>query len=126
MARAEPQATTLNEFLDHVAGFEKLWSEEEGWLWYRGQEKAYWSLTPKLYRDFRERSRETEDDIREEFIMRAKSDGRKTAEFVGMVFLNAAFRSGYETARLDGRRAHRVVFCGQRQSGVFRCGSLDS
>jgi hypothetical protein len=73
MPKAEPIATTLNDYLDAVARFEKRWKSDEGWLWYRGQGKAYWPLIPKLYRKAERPDRQSDDDIREEFITRAPS-----------------------------------------------------
>ena len=74
MSKTQPTATSLSKFIEFVSEFEKKWSSKDGalGLWYRGQQKAYWSLIPKLYRDT-DPEREMEDEIREEFIVRAPS-----------------------------------------------------
>jgi hypothetical protein len=65
---------TLDGFLEYVKVLEQKWKDsEQGWLWFRGQQRAYWTLTPKLYRDISNPSRETDDDTREQFVIRAPS-----------------------------------------------------
>ncbi|MGO8731437.1 MAG: FRG domain-containing protein [Terriglobia bacterium] len=74
MAISESTAEDLREFLDCVAALRKEWRspDDDTELWYRGQQKAYWSLTPRLYRSPRG-DRWDDDEIREEFVRRAPS-----------------------------------------------------
>ncbi|HUO33564.1 MAG TPA: FRG domain-containing protein [Candidatus Acidoferrum sp.] len=72
-----PLAESLPRYIELVSGIEKRWSpKEEPWgLWYRGHQKAFWHLQPRLYRNLEadEDAREADDDIREDFIRRAPS-----------------------------------------------------
>jgi len=78
VSRDEKQPESVSEFLIQVQavrdalGFEK---NEPFGPWFRGHERDHWALCPRLYRDYggyatikRER---IEDEIREEFIVRA-------------------------------------------------------
>jgi hypothetical protein len=74
------RATNLGEYLEVVSNVQRshfLYREEDVWgPWFRGHQKAHWSLLPKLYRggyDAFLPLRRTEDEIREEFILRAQS-----------------------------------------------------
>jgi len=65
-------ANTLEVFLRHVLTLRDEWmGEDEAVLpWFRGQARADWALKPKFFRDG-PASRNTEDEIREEFVTRA-------------------------------------------------------
>jgi hypothetical protein len=71
------EANNVSQFLQHVEEIQRDWfREEEGpWgPWFRGQQQAEWSLTPKFYRPrgFPEvKPEEVEYEMREEFIKRA-------------------------------------------------------
>lgn len=68
--------STIGDFLAEAESIKNDWfPDEELRPWYRGQTRAEWSLLPSLYRNYgtyQELLRErTEDEIREEFIVRA-------------------------------------------------------
>lgn len=67
-------AESLSEFHSQVISIRAKWrsSDDETELWYRGHQKAYWSLTPKFYRE-PDRDPAEDDEIREEFERRAPS-----------------------------------------------------
>lgn len=72
------EASSVGRFLELVETIRKKWfpNDEVPWApWFRGQQKAHWPLRPKLYRDFgnphRRSAYKLEDEIREEFIIRA-------------------------------------------------------
>ncbi len=72
-------AKNIPEFLDLVEGYTDDWfANEKTWgPWFRGQTEASWGLRPSLYR-FGSSSRpirRLEDEIRQEFIVRAPSLG---------------------------------------------------
>jgi len=75
--RSDYIAESVGDFLRHVGNIKKEWFKpEDPWgPWFRGQRKSYHPLLPKLYRgygsyaDIREDG--IEDEIREEFIVRA-------------------------------------------------------
>jgi hypothetical protein len=71
-------ATTLREFMERIKEIENKWETKKYGkliLWYRGVQKSYWALTPKLYRvdDQVKSLLQIEDEIREEFVRRAPS-----------------------------------------------------
>jgi len=47
------KAENLSQFLEQVSVLAKKWGskDEPAELWYRGHQKAWWRLLPKLYRD---------------------------------------------------------------------------
>jgi hypothetical protein len=68
--------TSVGEFLSQVSGIKGSWFEDEELSpWYRGQSRAEWGLLPGLFRTCGSyddiRQDRTEDEIREEFIVRA-------------------------------------------------------
>jgi FRG domain len=71
-------AKTLRKFMKRVEEIEKTWEAKKHGdpeLWYRGVQKSYWTLVPKLYRPsypLRELL-QIEDEVREEFVRRAPS-----------------------------------------------------
>jgi hypothetical protein len=73
----ERVASNLSEFLSIVAEISRRWFvKEKGWgPWFRGHRDAEWTLTPTLYRDAAPSRgiRVVEDEIRQEFIIRAPS-----------------------------------------------------
>jgi hypothetical protein len=73
----ELHAESLSDFISRVSEVEKSWSQEkESWgLWYRGHRKAFWPLSPTLYRELTasENARNEDDELREDFIKRAPS-----------------------------------------------------
>ncbi|MFZ0981211.1 MAG: FRG domain-containing protein [Candidatus Acidiferrales bacterium] len=77
MSPAQLTVESLPAFIDRVSEIEERWipKEEPLGLWYRGHQKAYWKLLPRLYRDLspRDNAREADDEIREDFIKRAPS-----------------------------------------------------
>jgi hypothetical protein len=70
-------AKDVSEFLVHVVKLTTLWfPSEQGWgPWFRGHSNASWNLTPTLYREAPPTRgiRKVEDEIRQEFIIRAPS-----------------------------------------------------
>jgi hypothetical protein len=70
-------ANDVPEFLALVTKIARQWfTKEEGWgPWFRGHRDASWDLTPTLYRDPPpiRGIRVVEDEIRQEFIIRAPS-----------------------------------------------------
>jgi FRG domain len=75
--RSDYLADSVDAFLGYVAAIKKEWFKpEDPWgPWFRGQRKAYYPLLPKLYREYGSyaeiRKNAIEDEIREEFIVRA-------------------------------------------------------
>lgn len=67
------RAESLDAYLSIVSSTLKEWkfdSDDVGKAWYRGQQRKHWPLVPKIVRIGCAR-RETEDEIREEFALRA-------------------------------------------------------
>jgi hypothetical protein len=63
-------ANNLEEFVKHTSELRKQWLDDDVVPWFRGHEHADWPLVPKFYRQF-PTDRDTEDEIREEFITHA-------------------------------------------------------
>lgn len=63
-------ANTLEEFVSQTSALRQKWLENDVVPWFRGHERADWPLVPKFYRQL-PTDRNTEDEIREEFITRA-------------------------------------------------------
>lgn len=64
-------ATTLEEFVSHTSTLREKWlGGFEVVPWFRGHERSDWPLVPKFYRTM-PTDRDTEDELREEFITRA-------------------------------------------------------
>jgi hypothetical protein len=68
----------VSEFLARVKEIRDEWSysyDEPSGPWFRGQARSYWKLRPRFLRDYEKHSRysagEIEDEIREEFAVRA-------------------------------------------------------
>jgi hypothetical protein len=87
MAEAKGNITNVGEFLSQVTAIKKVWFPDEDLSpWYRGQCRAEWGLLPSLFRirdTYDEILEERlEDEIREEFIVRAPafSDFRPTGD----------------------------------------------
>jgi hypothetical protein len=87
VAEAIGNITGVGEFLSRVVVIKKEWfSDEDLNPWYRGQCKAEWGLSPGLFRICRNyeeaRKERLEDEIREEFIVRAPafSDFKPTGD----------------------------------------------
>ncbi len=76
MKSIEP-ADSLGAFLERVKTIRDKWfaDDDANGPWFRGQQRSYWSLVPKLYRDFGGYSiiddEDIEREIREEFLIRA-------------------------------------------------------
>lgn len=78
-SKSHRRVESLGEFLDLVEELRAnlfLFDTDDPWgPWFRGQQRAYWNLCPKLYRGYGEyssiKSNEIEDEIREDFIVRA-------------------------------------------------------
>jgi hypothetical protein len=69
---------SLESYLTVVSQTRKLWDfspDDVGCPWYRGQQRKYWKLAPSLVR-IGCSDRETEDEIREEFAIRAPALSR--------------------------------------------------
>src|SRR5215467_890157 len=75
---------SIPEFLEIVEKYTKKWfKKEKTWgPWFRGQSNAGWSLRPSMYRHpGRARSiRMIEDELRQEFAVRAPSLGTERPE----------------------------------------------
>jgi hypothetical protein len=71
--------TSVSEYLEVVERFTKEWfTAETSWgPWFRGQSDAAWALRPSMYRysPLRRQIRAVEDEIRQEFMVRAPSLG---------------------------------------------------
>ncbi|HUA67575.1 MAG TPA: FRG domain-containing protein [Candidatus Saccharimonadales bacterium] len=72
------EISNVSEFLKRVKEIrDEWWSKEKDdpWMpWFRGHNRADWKLQPRLYRDYDLKRREKshiEDEIREEFVVRA-------------------------------------------------------
>jgi hypothetical protein len=73
MKEPERLVKSVDEYLDLTSKVEEKWkftSDDIGRAWYRGQQRRHWRLVPNIVRQgcF---DRETEDEIREEFAVRA-------------------------------------------------------
>jgi len=71
-------ATSMARFLKIVSDLRKDWNfdrDEVGGPWFRGQQRKHWPLVPNIVRIGCE-DRETEDEIREEFAIRAPALSR--------------------------------------------------
>jgi hypothetical protein len=72
-----PQVHSVSDFLAWVPQVRQAFEFEdrEYTPWFRGQQRAYWALCPGLYREYggraRVKNRKIEDELREEFILRA-------------------------------------------------------
>jgi hypothetical protein len=70
---------SVSEYLEIVEQFTKEWfTAETSWgPWFRGQSDATWALRPSIYRysPVRRPIRAVEDEIRQEFMVRAPSLG---------------------------------------------------
>jgi hypothetical protein len=77
MSERQLVANNIPEFLEIVSDLSNQWfRKEKTWgPWFRGHRDATWSLTPTLYRDEPPLRgiRVVEDEIRQEFLMRAPS-----------------------------------------------------
>jgi hypothetical protein len=76
MTLAGGRIMNVGEFLSQVADIKEAWFRDQEFRpWYRGQSRAEWGLQPSLYRTratyIEIRNEEIEDEIREEFIVRA-------------------------------------------------------
>ena len=78
MLADQKPAEDINKFLDLVREIRRIWVfpyEEPFGPWFRGQQRSYWSPTPGLHRNYASHSdytiAEIEDEIREEFMVRA-------------------------------------------------------
>jgi hypothetical protein len=71
--------TSVSHYIEVVERFTKEWfTAETSWgPWFRGQSDATWTLQPSMYRysPLRRSIRAVEDEIRQEFIVRAPSLG---------------------------------------------------
>lgn len=63
-------ANNLQEFVKHTSELRRQWLQDDVVPWFRGHEHSDWPLVPKFYRRF-PTDRDTEDEIREEFITHA-------------------------------------------------------
>jgi FRG domain len=68
----------VSQFLARVKEIREKWDfpyDDPSGPWFRGQTRSYWTLRPRLYRDYQDRSNlsigEIENEIREEFVVRA-------------------------------------------------------
>jgi hypothetical protein len=74
---ASHSAQSVGDFLNEIKSIRSAWVDPDDPTepWYRGQQRAYWSLRPSLYRDYgnlrKLRKDRVEDEIREEFMVRA-------------------------------------------------------
>ena len=67
------EATSVDELLRTTGDIQAKWKFKKvdvGLPWYRGQQRKHWKLFPNIVRQ-RCSDRETEDEIREEFVLRA-------------------------------------------------------
>ena len=83
------EAHDVSIFLARVREIKDSWefkSRDPIGPWFRGQARSYWNLKPRLYRDYEDSFaltiREIEDEIREEFMVRAPilSDSRPAGD----------------------------------------------
>jgi len=73
MNKSEGSVNSVDEYLELTAKVEAKWNftnDDVGRAWYRGQQRRHWRLVPNIVRQ-RCFDRETEDEIREEFAVRA-------------------------------------------------------
>ena len=78
MSKTQMKAESVREFLTRVEEVREAFEFEQDDVWgpwFRGQQRHYWRLNPKLYRDYggfgNVKKDHLEDEIREEFIVRA-------------------------------------------------------
>ena len=78
MFKAKDNPQNVSEFLVRVSELRDIlgFAKDDPWgPWFRGQQRHYWPLWPKLYRDYdgyaKVKRDHIEDEIREEFIVRA-------------------------------------------------------
>jgi hypothetical protein len=82
MSRDKNEISNVSEFLKRVEEIRNhprtgWWSKDKDdpWMpWFRGHQRADWKLQPRLYRDYDSKRRKKlrlEDEIREEFVVRA-------------------------------------------------------
>jgi len=73
------KVTSVHEYLEIVEQSTKEWfTEESSWgPWFRGQSDSTWALRPSMYRYYplKRPIRTLEDEIRQEFVVRAPSLG---------------------------------------------------
>ncbi|HEV2198653.1 MAG TPA: FRG domain-containing protein [Bryobacteraceae bacterium] len=107
MKRTPRICVSVSQFIDSVVGVREKWFDSDD-AWgplFRGQKKASWSLCPNLYRYYGTldelESNQVEDEIREEFAVRAPilSETRIAADPWGLYFLMQHF--GAPTRLLD-------------------------
>ena len=69
-------AKTLSKFIERIRQIKAEWEDKDGEpaLWFRGSRNVSWRLVPKLYRSKAGAKDllEDEDEIREEFVRRAR------------------------------------------------------
>ena len=70
MATIPQTASSVEEFVEIASMVREAWRLEEVLPWFRGHTNAEWDLKPKFYRQ-NDITRGTEDEIREEFCVRA-------------------------------------------------------
>jgi hypothetical protein len=68
----EQEVTSLRDFLSNISEMRKQWELDKRPIgpWYRGQQRKRWSLVPNIVR-IGAHDRDTEDQIREKFVVRA-------------------------------------------------------
>lgn len=77
MPRVADSSESVSEFVKHATAIRERWFDnDDPWgPWFRGQQRAHWGLSPKLYREYGDyrsiRNDCVEDEIREEFATRA-------------------------------------------------------
>jgi len=78
VAKKANNPQNVSEFLQQVTALRDAlgFAKDDPWgPWFRGQQRHYWPLRPKLYRDYggytKVKRDHIEDEIREEFIVRA-------------------------------------------------------
>jgi hypothetical protein len=78
VSKTRMKAESVSEFLARVAEARHVFEfdKDDVWgPWFRGQQRQYWQLNPKLYRDYggfaKVKRDHLEDEVREEFIVRA-------------------------------------------------------
>jgi hypothetical protein len=70
------EANNVSRFMELVAEITASWFKDDAFgPWFRGHQRGHWQLCPKLYRDYGGyagvRERHIEDEVREEFMVRA-------------------------------------------------------
>ena len=78
MTENKNEVSTVSEFLKQAKKIRAAWwskDKDDPWMpWFRGHQQADWKLQPRLYRDYdskRRKKSRIEDEICEEFVMRA-------------------------------------------------------